>query len=134
MLIFRFIIPIVFTYVKRKKQGLSKTQLSCYSIYCGDSDYMFRPCLAIFGSQCSCRAQMRKTPLYVGLVRCCGLSGVDATVASTPDRMLHICSPQKPSPLEPHPHRTSPTQTAAVNQPDIQLCFFSFVHDINIVT
>jgi hypothetical protein len=44
-------------------------------------------------------------------------------VASTPDRILHIHSPQKPSPLEPHPHRTSPTQTAAANQPDIQWCF-----------
>jgi hypothetical protein len=33
------------------------------------------------------------------------------------------CRPQKPSTLEPHPHRTSPTQNAAANQPDIQLCF-----------
>jgi hypothetical protein len=47
------------------------------------------------------------------------LSGVDAT----PDRILHIRSPQKPSPLEPHAHRTSPTQNAAPKQPDIQLCF-----------
>jgi hypothetical protein len=36
---------------------------------------------------------------------------------------LVVLSPQKPSPLEPHPHRTSPTQNAAENQPDIQLCF-----------
>jgi hypothetical protein len=54
-------------------------------------------------------------------------------VASTPDRILHIRSPQKPSLLESDPHQTSPTQTAAANQPDIQSCFFSFVH-INIMT
>jgi hypothetical protein len=50
-------------------------------------------------------------------------ASVDTIVASTPDRILHIRSPQKPSTLEPHPHRTSPTQTAAANQPDIQSCF-----------
>jgi hypothetical protein len=54
-------------------------------------------------------------------------------VASTPDRILHIRSPQNPPPLETHPHRTSPTQTAAANQLDIESCFFSFLH-INIVT
>jgi hypothetical protein len=59
---------------------------------------MFRPCLDIFRSQCWCRAQMSGEGF-------CGLC------------------PQKPSPLEPHPHRTSPTQTAAANQPDIQSCF-----------
>jgi hypothetical protein len=62
---------------------------------------MFWLCLAIFRSQCWCRARH----------------------SSTPDRILHIRSPQKPSTLEPHPHRTSPTQTAAANQPDIQSWF-----------
>jgi hypothetical protein len=64
--------------------------------------------------------------VWVGEVRCgWGSSGEGfcGPLASTPDRILHIRSPQKPSPLEPHPHRTSPTQTAAANQPDIQLCF-----------
>jgi hypothetical protein len=68
--------------------------------------------------------------VWVGEVRCGW--GSTPLVASTPHRILHIRSPQKPSPLEPHPHRTS-TQTATANQPDKQSCFFSFVH-INIVT
>jgi hypothetical protein len=59
--------------LKEGSRVRQKTQLSCYSIYCGDSDYMFRPCLAIFRSQCWC-VQMRKPWLYVGLVRCCCLS------------------------------------------------------------
>jgi hypothetical protein len=35
-----------------------ETQLSWFCVYCGDSDYMFRPCSAIFRSQC--RTQSRK--------------------------------------------------------------------------
>jgi hypothetical protein len=49
--------------IKRRKWGLSKTQLSWFCIYCGDSDYMFRPCLAIFRSQCWRHAQMRKNTI-----------------------------------------------------------------------
>jgi hypothetical protein len=52
-------------YIKRRKWGLSKTQLSWFSIYSSDSDYMFRPCLAIFRSQCWRHTQMRNTQLYV---------------------------------------------------------------------
>jgi hypothetical protein len=98
--IFRFTIPVVFTYIKRRKYGPSKHN-----------------CLVV---------------LFIATIAttCFGR----AWPASTPDRILHIRSPQKPSTLEPHPHRSSPTQTAAANQPDIQSCFFSFVHDINIVT
>jgi hypothetical protein len=51
--------------VKRRKWGPSKTQLSLFCIYCGDSDYMFRPCLAIFRWQCWRHTQMRNTQLYV---------------------------------------------------------------------
>jgi hypothetical protein len=54
---------------------------------------MFRPCLAIFRSQCWRHTQKRKNTI------------------------VHIHIPQKPSTLEPHPHRTS-TQNSAANQPD----------------
>jgi hypothetical protein len=38
-----------------------KTQLSWFCVYCGDSDYMFQPCSAIFRSQC--RTQRRKNTI-----------------------------------------------------------------------
>jgi hypothetical protein len=47
----------------KRRWGPSKTQLSWFCIYCGDSDYMFRPCLAIFRSQCWRLAQMRKNTI-----------------------------------------------------------------------
>jgi hypothetical protein len=58
-LLIRFIIPVVFMYIKCRKWGPSKTQLSWFCIYCGDSDDMFRPCLAIFRLQCWRYTQMR---------------------------------------------------------------------------
>jgi hypothetical protein len=62
---FNLIFPVVFMYIKRRKWGPSKTQLSWFCIYCGDSDCMFRPCLVIFRSQVDVMHKWEKTQLYV---------------------------------------------------------------------
>jgi hypothetical protein len=71
----------------------------------------------------NCMSGWFAAAVWVGEVRCGWGSSVVDFCGMRMCRILHIRSPQKPSPLEPHPHRTSPTQTAAANQPDIQWCF-----------
>jgi hypothetical protein len=105
---------------------------------------MFRSCLAIFRSQCWCRAQMRETQLYVGLVRCCGLSRTSPSCLPTAVASTYFF-------VHTRQYSTHPQSTEALNAgtspiPDLSysnrsseparhtIVFLSFVHDINIVT
>jgi hypothetical protein len=56
-------LSLKFRFLKEGSGVRQKHNCLGFCIYCGDSDYMFRPCLAIVRSQCWSHAQMRKNTI-----------------------------------------------------------------------